>query len=202
MELKDYLKIISQKFWILVVVTIIAGAATYLFSVMIPTSYDGVAYINVAVKSQNQGDYYQYDNYYSIQASSLFADTIALWLQDPANASQIYKEAGIDLSKYSLKNLQKLFQIKRKPPATVVITLNNSDKDKTEFLIARTINLVESQTKKWADEELVKNAEAVTSAPVVLEHKMPILLNTILGLIGGFILGLAVVFLAESLNKK
>lgn len=204
MEFRDYLAIIGKRIRLLIGVIFIVTLATYIFSVRIPTKYDASTSINVAVKSESQLErpYYDYDNYYAIQASSLFADTIINWLRDPSNVIEINKNVGLDLGRMSLKKLSKMISVKKKSPSTIVITFSSPQKDQAEAFANQVVKFLEAKTTIWSAEGLMKNVHLVASSPIVLEHQSPVLVNSLLGLLTGFILGLAIIFLSEYFSKE
>lgn len=202
MELSDYWKIFLKKIWILILSVLVVGAISYFFTVRTPISYDASTNVNVLVKnSQESSNYYNYDGYYGIQASSLFSDTISSWLQDPANIVEIYKKSGIDTSSHSLKNLSKLITTKKRAPATIIININSDSINDAETISKNIIQFIEEKTKNLEKENLLKNVFIEASQSLVVDHKPPVTTNTIAGLIAGIILGIGLIFFFEYIKK-
>lgn len=204
MELKDYLKIIGKKIWLFLIIVFIVTIGTYFLTINQPISYDGSTTLNVVVKKpvSYQQNYYNYDNYYALQGCSLFADTVVAWLQDPSTVLEIYDKAGLQKPELSLKNLSKIIKAHKKPPASVYITYNNTDKTAVEKLIKATAKYAEEKTETWSNEGLIDNLHIASTTPVVIEHKPAIMLNTLFGLVGGLLIGLAVIFFQEYMKKN
>lgn len=204
MELRDYLKIISKRIWLFISVVVVVLAGTYIFTITQPVTYDGSTLLNVVVKksADAQSNYYDYDNYYAIQGSSLFADTIVAWLGDPSNVYDIYSLAGLSKPDISSKNLSKLITAQKKPPASVIVNFNSTDKDKVEKLMNAINEFVVNKTGTWSKEGLMENLHVDYSAPVVIEHKPSILTNMLIGLAAGIVLGLALVFFVDYMKRK
>lgn len=202
MELRDYLKIISKRIWILVVVTLVVTLGSYLFTASKPITFEGSTSINVVIKQSttSKPDFYQYDNYYSIQASSLFADTVVDWLQDPSNVESIYSQANVNKSILNLKDYSELITAKKKLPATVTLTIDAEDSATVGSLIDSTTKFVQDKTTSWNREGLVKDIYLDNSKALVVEVKPPVTTNTALGLIIGLALGLAILFFVDYLK--
>jgi len=204
MELKDYLGIISKRLLSFVSIFLLVTILTFVFSLRIPLTYDSSASVNVTIKNSSlaQNAYYDYDGYYNFQGSSLFADTIYNWLQDPSTVIDIYSNAGIDIRSMKLKNIVKQIKSTKKQPATIILTVNNADKIKAETVISQTIKYLTSKTIDWNNQGLTKNIDLVSTSPVVIDHKPELALNTGLGAIAGLIISLGLVFLLEYLHPK
>lgn len=203
MELRNYLQIIGKRIWLFISIVAIVVLGTYIFSVAQPVSYDGSSSLNVVVKKPAEAsvNYYDYDNYYAIQGSSLFADTVVAWLGDPTNVFEIYDIAGLPKPELSVKSLAKLITTRKKPPASISVNLNDTDKDKVEKLMSAINKFVSQKTENWSKEGLTENLHVDYSAPVVIEHKPSVLVNTLIGLVAGIILGLAMVFFVDYMKR-
>lgn len=203
MNLKDYLQIMKKHLWLLIITVVIVTLGCYLFTVKQPITYDASSYINVLIKpAAEKPAYYEYDNYYSLQAGSLFTDRVLIWLQDPANVLDVYKGAKLQAPDVELKKLSKLINARKKNPATVVITVNQQNKDAAKDLADASAKIVSEKTKNLTKNESIKNIVLDISPTVVSEKKPAILVNTLIGLIAGIILGFALVFLAEYFRPK
>lgn len=205
MELRDYLKIISKRIWLLVGTVIVVAIGTYWFTAIQPITYDASSFVNVVVKQPtNQGStqYFQYDNYYSIQSSSFFTDAIIAWLQDPSNVDSIYNSAQIAKPDVKLSNLSKLIKATKKPPFSVQISFSNKDQVAAEDLVKSTVNFVKDKSATWTKEGVVKDIYVENSQPLVVIHKPSVILNTVVGIVVGIFLGLAIVFLVDYLKRE
>lgn len=203
MELREYLAIIGKRSWLFITVILLITMGTYLFTVSQPKSYDASSFVNVVVKqsTEQKPDYYDYDNYYSLQASSLFADTIIAWLKDPSNVIKIYNQAQIERPDIKLNNFSRLIKTRKNNPATVQVMFNHKDKLIAESLINTTVKFIEDKTNQWAQQDLIKDVYIDNSQPIVIEYKPSVLLNTVIGFVAGIVLGLALVFFVEYLKK-
>ena len=119
MDLKEYFSIIGKHVWLLIGVTVIIFLGVLWYSYRTPVTYDSSVFVTAAVKNSGLGEkpnYYDYDNYYSLQGSGFFADNIISWLSDPSNVSEIFSRAKITEPNVNLKKMSKVLQTKKKIP--------------------------------------------------------------------------------------
>lgn len=207
MELKEYLRIIGKRIWILVVCVIIITLASFLFTRSQPIVYYGSlsGYILVTdsiATSPTKDDYFKYDNYYALQASTLFADTIVSWIQDPVNVSEIYQQAQVDLPTDELKKYARLFSVRKGDPATIYVTLNSKNKNDVETLLSSTKSFLQTKTQSWLDKGLIKNVAIDFNEPIVVAQNPQVGLNSLIGVIAGIIVGLALIFFTDYMLRK
>lgn len=202
MELREYVKIIASRLWLLITVVIVATLGTFIFIYTQPGSYDASASIDVIKKQDNSVKEYQYDDYYAIQASSLFADTMISWLKDPSNVSQIYTNAQLELPTLKLKNVANLIKPKKIDPAAITITLNDKEEKNVKSLIYSTINFVKNKVQMLSDSGEIKGFTVSYSEPLIVKYQKPILSNTAIAFMVSLILGIGLVFLVEYFNPK
>lgn len=198
MELRDYLQIIRKHIWELIVCIVLVTAGSYFFTITKPITYDANSTINILIKSAEQApSYYEYDNFYSLQAGSLFADRVLIWFQDPAIVQDIYKKAQLGLPDVDMKQMGKLINARKKNPASVIVSMNQQDKDTVKKLVDASAQVIANKTQDLTRNESIKNIVLDISPTVVSEKKTDTLINTLVGFVAGLILGLAFVFLTE-----
>lgn len=202
MELRDYVKIIANRLWLLITVVVLATAGTFLFTYLQPESFDASVSIDIIKKQDSQVKEYQYDDYYAIQASSLFADTIVSWLKDPSNVASIYNKAQLELPTLKVSNLAKLIKPKKTEPATIAITLKDRDEKNVKALIYSTINFIKDRVQTLSDSREIKGFVSSYSEPLIIRYQKPVLLNGVIAFVVSFILGIGLVFLVEYFNPK
>jgi len=204
MELRDYLKIIAKRIWLLLGVIVLVMLGVYFYSASQTISYSGSArlYVSVQKNASENPPYYQYDNYYAQQSSLLFADTVVAWLQDTSNITEIYKAAGVDLSNVNLADTSKLVQAKKNQGGAVDITYNSRDRNIVENVLIKSEEFAKNKVKNWAGNVQTENINIESSDPVVFEKRPELTLNMLIGLAAGIFLGLVLVFFVEYVSEK
>jgi len=192
MELREYFKIIGKYgklFWAVVIITIVA---TFLFTKMQPKSFLAATTLTVnktsAIK-QSQINYYIFDNYYNVQSSGLFSQIVVSWLSSPAVVNDIYTKAGLPLPNVSQAKLAKIFKAIREEPATVNVSINDSNRDEAEKLVNAAAAVVQEKTNELGQSDSENVYDIVKFTPVVTETTQNLWLNLLIGAVAGLILG-------------
>lgn len=199
MELKDYLKIINKYRTVFLVAVLLILIVVVAFTFLMPAQYEAAASITVNKHSQveqEKANYYQYDDFYSIQAAGFFADTIANWVASPTTVYEIYTLAEEKVpAKATLKSLAKTFKTKKQTNInTIDISIRDRNKDKVDRLVGAAVSVVKNRT-----DELKRSASAedfftvVDAQPVIVKVEPNYILNAIVGLILGLILAATLV---------
>src|SRR3989304_5680738 len=94
MTLFAFLKIINQNKIRIIAIALIVGILSVLIAQFLPAKYDASVALNVIRVNREETSDYQYDGFYAIQASNLFAETIVSWLETPAVVKENYEQSG------------------------------------------------------------------------------------------------------------
>ncbi len=203
MDLKDYLKILNQHKKIIVVLTLLIALAAFLFAYLQPVVYDTSIAFTINRTAKQKTTDYQYDGYYAIQASNLFAQTIMSWLMTPAFVLEVYQQAGVEPSIQSLDKLGSLLSSKKLSPQNVVVRFKEKDETVAKKIGAALIDKVEQKAK-----EINKTSEGdslfevVGYEPVIAPYKPDIKLVTVIGLVVGLMLSCFLVYLVWYFKKE
>ncbi|MCL5794986.1 MAG: Wzz/FepE/Etk N-terminal domain-containing protein [Patescibacteria group bacterium] len=203
MEFRDYLAILGKRIWFFIIVVILITLGTYIFTTIQPKTYDASAFVNIMMRpSSDQQVYYNYDNYYTLQSGSFFADRVVVWLQDPSSIMEIYNKAQVTLPTIKLNKTSKIINGQKRNPASIYVLVNNQDKNVAESLVNSTVDFIKNKTADLNQKGSIKGIDLDISSTVVAERKVSVWFNTGIGLIAGIVVGLALVFFAEYLQKE
>lgn len=199
MELRDYFKIIGKHLTTFIIIVILTTVFTFTFTKTRPTSYTASTTFTVNKSSsleQSKINYYLFDNYYNVQSSALFSQIVALWFESPALVKEIYQKAGIELPNISQKALGKTFKAVREEPAIINVIISGTDQEKLDKLMNAAYDVLQAKTN-----ELGKNDtsfyELAKFTPIVTKDQPSLILNTIVGLIAGILLGALIAMAIE-----
>lgn len=205
MELREYIKIIrryGKLFW---AVVILATAFAFILTKIQPQTFLASTTLTVnksgAIK-QSQTDYYLFDNYYNIQSSGLYSQIIASWFESPAVVKEIYTKADVLLPPVSQKKLSKIFKAVREEPATINVTLSGTNKNELDKLINSAADTMQDKTNEIGKSDKDNVYDIVKFTPVITETTPNLLLNTIIGLLSGIILGVILVLATAYLREE
>jgi len=203
MELRDIFKIISQRIWIFILIIVIVGVGTYFYTQSQSSKFIGSLTIYTMINPQaDNPNYYEYDNYYTFQASESLLDTISAWFKDPAYLTQIYSMANEDLPDIKFKKYATLFSIKKNIPSSLVISINSTSQDYVRNVLESAKQFSIDNLTLWQKNGLVKNASISASDIFIVNEKPDMAINLVLGLISGFVIACLFVFGLEYFKKR
>lgn len=197
MELRDYLKIINQSIAVIISLFIIGSLAGYLWAKKQPIKYEtsASAVVDKPSTAAAAGDTYRYDKYYALQASGLFADSLAAWLSSPSGVYEAYEKAGLPVPDISLKKLSQTFRVNREPTSSLVVSIVDTDQLRGEKLANAAISAMEEQLiAQRSDEDPDQFFTLAKNQVVSGKVKVNPAVNLVLGALGGLILGLIYAF--------
>lgn len=203
MELRDYLIIIQKRLWLFLLIFLVFVFASWGLTARSKTLFD--ASLSTAVNKlpdveQGKENFYTFDDYYSLQAGSLMAETTAQWLQSPAVVGEIFKEAGVNLPQTDARSLAKTFTVTKLGTFANVVNMiyRNPDKAKGEKILEATRNVIEKKIKEFLPSQ---EKYLVTFSKEILPVPKNFPLNITVGTVLGIILGLATIFTLEYLRS-
>lgn len=168
MELKEYLKIIknNSRLFIGIIVGIIAIGVGYFL--LRPVSYSTSLTLNITRSGVDNSQDYRYDDFYRLQADEKFTETVVQWLKSPRVEEDIYREAGIDTTDFSLKRLTSSVSAEKSSSQLVAVGFLATD-EKSSQKIAMAVSKVISQNVQNLNKDQKENSwfEVISSDPVV-----------------------------------
>lgn len=198
MELKDYLLIVSKRLWLLIVSIVVVVVGVYFITVRQPESWDGSLMINIIKKAETTDTKnYQFDKFYAIQASGMFADTVVSWLSDPNLVISVYNKANIEVPNISISQLAKVFNARKVLPSSVQMQYTSANYDDIAPVLNAAGDLVKGKTQDLVKLDPTNNFDVKYDSPAVLKTPSNLVINLIIGFISGIFLGLILVFAIE-----
>lgn len=196
MELRQSITIIRQSFGWVIGTALVTGAAALAVALSSPEQFDtSLAFAINRINKQETVDY-QFDGYYAIQASDLFAQTITSWLTTPSILLEIYQRADVDPDIASLSSFSGRFTTKKYSSQNIGVRFIERDKHTAEKISAAIIAVLQAKTatiNQTADAKAL--FEIVGSSPVIVATKPSPVLSTIIGLLVGAAVAGLLVFL-------
>lgn len=206
MEIKEYLKIFRKSAVIILLCVIFVTLGAYVFTVRQKVVFEGNGSLTIIPKpaTTTKSNFYEYDGYYALQASGLLGNSITAWLQSPDVVFEIYKQAGIDTTGLSAKQLVKSMKAEMLVGTFAVkFQIKNSDRNRAESLAKSTISVIQNKTAEFNQKAGTKiNFELQADPPVITELKPKKELELIAGALAGLILGIFLSFVLEYFKKS
>jgi len=204
MELRDYFKLISKNLTVFLIITALGAISAFWWTKIQPKSYLASTTVTVNKGSslkQKEINYYLFDNYYNVQSSALFSQIVVSWFESPALVKDIYLKAGLTVPNISQKKLAKTFRAARQEPATINVSIGGTSQADLEKLILATTDVLQEKTN-----ELGKNSESFYElakfTPIISDNSPNLMLNTLIGLFAGLLIGLITVLGIEYFKNE
>lgn len=203
MELKDYLKALNQHKTMIIGLTILVALAFWLFAVYQPVVYDASIAFNINRTAKQKTTDYQYDGYYAIQASNLFAQTIMSWLMTPSFLLEVYQQAGVEPSIDYLDKFANRFQTKKFSPQNVAVRFKERDEATAQKISQALISTIEQkaqESNKTSEGDSL--FQVIGSEPVIVPYRMDAKIATAIGAVIGLMLGCFLAYLAWYFKRE
>ncbi len=181
--------------WLIIGVTIAGMLIALIFAMTTPVQYDTSIAFFINRTNVVETTEYQYDGYYAIQASDLFSQTVMSWFLTPSVLLEIYDRAGIDPQISSIEEITSRFKTRKYSPQNIVVRYQERDRDTAEKIAMAITDVVEEKAaaaNQTADSKAL--FEVKGGAPVIVEKKPNIAINTVIGLLAGFVLSIVVAY--------
>jgi len=202
MELKEYLRIFQKNFSIILLTVVVSVLVSLIFVFREHVTYQVNASLTLIPKSNLPAPIYEYDSYYALQSSGLFANTIVAWLQSPSNVKEIYQKAGLSLPSQNPKVLTGLIKSVLTPDSfSLGFQINASKEDEAKKLGQSAIGLIKEQIEQYNRLATAKTQFTLSvSKPVILQIKPNYFIIPTLGVLAGLALGIFLALLREYLK--
>lgn len=195
MELKEYLLIFrkNKKLFFGTAGTIIFIFAAYLL--WRPVAFGVAMNLNITRSGTQNSDAYKYDDFYRLQADEKFAETVVEWLKSPRVEEDIYADAGIDTTDYSLKRLSGSLMAEKRSSQVVAVAFSVPDRKIAEKISASIPKIVSRNIQSLdQDQQDPTWFEIVPQSPVIRQQEVSTLLVAAALLLSVFLAFFAVMF--------
>lgn len=203
MNLKSYLKVISEKKLFIVAIALFCGILAFILAFFNPKSYDAFILMTVHRAEREKTSDFQYDNYYAIQAAEYIGNTVTGWLETPEVVTAIYKKAELENDLGNVFQEVKKIKPKQLSSHLIRVKLNNKEQDKADKLAKALIQVTKEKMSKLEVDFSGKSSFSIEAEePVIVLKKYDPYLVAVFGLLGGIFMGIGLAFLREYLKTE
>lgn len=185
------------------VATLVGGAVAVAVAVLSPTTFDTSISFSVNRINRQETKEYQFDEYYALQASNLFAETVVSWFATPSIVQEIYERAAVDPRIRSIDELASRLKTRKPSSQNIVVRFREEQREDAAALVAALTDIAEERTaalNQSADRKAL--FELVTAKPVIVERRPNVLLAAAAGLLAGLFISSLLVSLAAYLKPS
>lgn len=202
MELKQYLKIIGKNYKTVLLTAIVVAIVVVVVSWQTPARYKVFLRLLISPTSGERTKDYQYDGYYAIKAADEFGKTVVQWFKNPEMARSIYNQAGIDTSDRSIRKLSKAFQAQQMDPQYIEVRFSAKTEEQAKKISLTISEIIQVK----ADKVAIASSQSISFSviaedPTIIFSQPSILINGLIALVVGLILGIFVVSAKEYLKS-
>jgi capsular polysaccharide biosynthesis protein len=203
MTFKEFIKILKEKYWLIIACVIIVFTGTFWFNHKIETTFEGNIGFSIVRFGKTQKS--EFADYYATQADNLVTANFAKWLQSKAFIADIYQRTGKSLDGQNLNKLVKKTSVQKVSGTDISMSFETTGKEATLRIgqsIMDAVNVRNTQIKKSADQDNNLRGLAISSRLTIYQQSTNKLFNYLLGLVGGIILGFVLILLVRYFNKS
>lgn len=186
-----FLKIINQNKFKIIAIALIVGVLSALIMQIMPVKYDASVALNVIRVNREETVDYQYDGFYAIQASNLFAETIVSWLETPAVVKEIYEQSGKKSTVASLSDFAGAFKAKKLSSQNITVKFSSKTEEEARTLASSLVSVIEKKSQASLETSKKESVFEIKSAdPVIVKRIYGAAITFFAGLITGLALGI------------
>jgi len=189
MELREFLEILNKYRRLLVLGTLVFGLLGFGMSLLLPEKERAVLTLYIRRSAQSpSAEFYTYDGYYSQQAAEKYTDTVVGFLESPGVLKQAAELGGLSTDQETLKRLRKSVKIEKVAPQLVEVRATRKTFGEAKKLTQALADSTKERTEtlnRAGDESLA--LDLVNPEPIVEIKKPLIFLNTVVGVLSGFL---------------
>ena len=191
MTLFAFLKIINQNKTKIIAIALIVGILSVLIAQFLPTKYDASVALNVIRVNREETSDYQYDGFYAIQASNLFAETIVSWLETPAVVKEIYEQSGKKGAISGLSSLAGAFKTKKLSSQNIIVKFSSKTEEEAKTLASSLVSVIEKKAQSSLETSKKEAVfEVKSDDPVIIKRAYGAAITFFAGLITGLAFGI------------
>ncbi len=203
MELRQYFQIIRRRIWILVVITLAAGIASFALTPRVQTNYVATTRLLVGVPPEPANpNYFTYDRFYTWVSSEYLLDDLSELVKSDAFAKDIKKElkdATFDVGAISAeRNTKKTHRV-------MIVTFTGKDANQVLAVAEAALRVLNNNASSYFTQLGYDKAAINLIDPPTVEPELSAMrssLDAVLRTGLGFIAGLAIIFLLDYLDTS
>jgi len=198
----NYTQSIARLLPLILLVSFVLAATAYLIATRIgPTHQVHFSYL-ISLSERESADDFRFDGYYAIQATDLFAATVAQWATTPEVVVAAYQAADLKLPTTDPRQLVRQIEAQKTAPQLVQITVKNKKQETAEQLAQGLITVMQKNVELYHDEGIpTLTYRVVATQPWTGTRQVATLVITIATFLAAFIITLNTSLLFASLKE-
>lgn len=194
-ELKKYKKAL--------IVSGIIGGLTGVVIYFLPQRYSVEGSFFIGRESETSNQFFTYEGYYSQSNAALFTDTVIALIESPDMKKALLDELKLPVTSENLRKIDKYISVKRPGAHLATLTVRSYNKDEATYLWNTFSDIIQTKVNRLtarSDAEI--NITPVNAEPLVEYEQHILLVNIVLGVLGGIVLYGVWIFIKLYLKLK
>lgn len=129
-----YINALRRSYPLIIVAAVVLGCSAYLVARSFGTTYEAHYSYVVSLSARDNSPDFRFDGYYALQATDVFAATLAGWAQTPEVIVAAVEQAGLLAIPQDARTLQRLVQAEKTAPQLVQVTVRGNSAANAERL--------------------------------------------------------------------
>jgi uncharacterized protein involved in exopolysaccharide biosynthesis len=203
MEFDDYLRTSFRHVRLILALALLGFVVAYAVTRLAPTSYDASIAVTILRVNEPTTTDYQYDAYYTMQATDLVAQSVIAWFGTPSFVSEVYSKAGFDPAIRSIDEVARRFRSKKTSNQNILIEFSDESKEATQKLSSALVAAIQERVPALVTSVDGKPSFDVRAdQPVIIEKNAKPVSSGLIGALAGALVGMFVATAIEGVRRR
>jgi hypothetical protein len=185
---------------------LLAAAAALITAFLVPRLPKGVDValtFTVPIPHRPPSGEYEFDGFYALQATDLFAETLAGWLTSPNFVAEVYRRTGLPQPASSVRRLNRVFTARKISGQLVELRFRARSEEEAHRLLTEITEVVAERTENFNEEGRASLTFAITAEnPLIIPVHRSAPLRALVAAIVAFVLAANVVVFWDVLRSE
>lgn len=180
-----------------------AGVVAYVIASSYPPAHQVHFSYLISLSEREAAGEFRFDGFYALQATDLFAQTLARWIQTPEVIVAAYREAGLTPPTENPRQLTRLIKADKTAPQLVQVTVEETSEEKAGQLTTALQTVMEKNVAAYDDQGIPAIAfRVVATDPWAGKNEVSVPVITTATFVFVFLLALNGVLLLYSVRLR
>lgn len=197
MTIQSHLQLIGRAKWFIALVVIVGTLAGFAFVWTRPVTHMASMSFEIQFVNRPEAQDYRYGSYYELKASEMYVQHLMSLFHAPSSASDMLQRADVPVENASSGDVTKRFNVRQHSNQHFEVTFGDRDAAVTDRLATGVAGVVVENAATSGAMNNVEQFRIVPSEPFLYESRRDPRLGALIGLCGGILLSLVLVYLRE-----
>ena len=202
-SLEHYWGVVRERLPMIILISVTVAVAALFAAKQVKPSHEVHFSYLISLSARDPSQDFRFDGYYALQATDLFAATLARWVATPEVVVAAHQEANLELPSDDPRALARIVKAEKVAPQLVTVTVRGATREEAAVLAEGVRRVMEHNVARYHNE----GVPAVSFAVVSTEAwsgvvRLSVLLVVTAAFLFTFLVTLNGVLLVESLKNR